>query len=1246
MRGKRANPLPARIGNLFFSIDNDALLGQNYRLLITAHSLLETAPAGDGEDARKRLSFAATHDTQELPGGHMAKNQKTWDGNNAAAYVAYAMSDAAAIYPITPSSVMGELADEWAAKGQKNLMGQKVAIREMQSEAGAAGAVHGSLVAGAMTTTFTASQGLLLMIPNMYKIAGELLPGVFHVAARAVAAHALSIFGDHQDVMAARQTGFSFLCSNSPQEAMDLALVAHLAAIDASLPFVHFFDGFRTSHEVRKIELIDYEAMKSVVNWDRVQEFRERAMNPEHPHQRGTAQNPDTYFQNRERANPFYEQVPSIVLDAMKRVGSITGRSYKLFDYYGDPEADRVVIAMGSACETLEEVVDYLNARGQRVGVLKVRLFRPFSAEHFLRVLPATVETVTVLDRTKEPGAPGEPLYQDICTAFVEHGDRTRVFPKIVGGRYGLGSKEFTPAMGKAVFDNMLVSGPKNHFTVGIEDDVTELSLELGEDLATVPTGTVQCKFFGLGSDGTVGANKQAIKIIGDNTDLYAQAYFFYDSKKSGGFTVSHLRFGPKPIKSSYLVNQADFVACHKAAYVQLYDVLEGIKEGGTFLLNSPWETLADMERELPGGMKRAIACKKLKFYNVDAVKVAMEVGLGGRINMVTQTAYFKLANVIPFEQAVSLLKDSIRKTYGGKGEKVVNMNIAAVDKAVEALVEIKYPASWADAPDTPGLYDDADPYIAGVVRPILSQQGDKLPVSAFEPDGIVPLGTSACEKRGVAILVPEWQPENCIQCNQCALVCPHAAIRPVLAAPEELEGAPASFVTVEPKGKGLEGLKFRIQPYVMDCQGCGSCANVCPAKEKALIMKPLETQQKDQVANLAFAEENVTLKDDVLDRFTLKGSQFQQPLLEFSGACAGCGETPYAKLVTQLFGERMIIANATGCSSIWGGSSPVTPYCQNKNGFGPAWGNSLFEDAAEYGLGIHDAYAQRRAKLADIVTEALAGDLPEDLAEAMKGWLDNQDDAEKSREYGEAILSALHDAPDADGSLHELWHMSDLFTKKSFWIFGGDGWAYDIGYGGLDHVLASGADINVLVLDTEVYSNTGGQASKATPLGSVAKFAAAGKRMKKKELGRMAMTYGYVYVASISMGADMNQTLKALKEAEAYKGPSLVIAYAPCINQGIRKGMGKSMEEAKLAVKSGYWPLYRFHPELLAEGKNPFSLDSKEPDDSLNDFLMGENRYTQLDQADPQTARALRERMAEQYKTRYADLKALGDAK
>ena len=1174
----------------------------------------------------------------------MAKHMKTMDGNTAAAHIAYALSDVAAIYPITPSSVMGELADEWSAKGQKNLMGQRVNIREMQSEAGAAGAVHGSLAAGALTSTFTASQGLLLMIPNMYKIAGELLPGVFHVSARALASHALSIFGDHQDVMAARQTGFAFLCSNNPQESMDLALVAHLAAIDSSVPFCHFFDGFRTSHEIRKINVIDYEDIRKVVNWDNVQAFRESAMNPEHPHQRGTAQNPDIYFQNREASNPYYDAVPSIVVDAMKRVASITGRSYKPFDYYGDPEADRVIVAMGSSCDVIEEVVDYLMAQGQRVGLLKVRLYRPFSAQHMLNVLPSTVETLTVIDRTKEAGALGEPLYQDVCTAFVENGDQIRVFPKIIAGRYGLGSKEFTPVMAKAIFDNMLVASPKNHFTVGIDDDVTNLSLELGEDIDTVPAGTVQCKFFGLGSDGTVGANKDAIKIIGDNTDMYAQGYFAYDSKKSGGFTVSHLRFGKSYLKSSYLVNSADFIACHKDSYVNMYDILEGIKEGGTFLLNSGWHTLEDMERELPGQMKRVIAAKHLKFFNVDAVKVASEVGLGNRINMVTQTAFFKLANVLPIDDAIEYIKKAIKKTYGKKGDKVVNMNIAAVDKALEALTEIKYPESWAEAADTPSIYSDSDPYIANVVRPILAQQGDKLPVSSFDPRGIVPLGTTACEKRGVAVDIPEWDASKCIQCNRCSMACPHAAIRPVLASPEELENAPESFVTIDANGKELKGLKFRIQVYAEDCLGCGSCVNTCPAKEKALVLKPLESQREAQVANLKFAEENISIKDNLMDRATLKGSQFCQPLLEFSGACAGCGETPYVKLITQLFGERMIVANATGCSSIWGGSAPTTPYCQNKDGFGPAWGNSLFEDAAEYGLGMHDAYKQRRDGLADVCRAAMEKPgIAEGLKEALGNWLANMDDAALSKEYGDAVLEEIYAGAAVDETLAKILDMQDLFTKKSFWVFGGDGWGYDIGYGGLDHVIASGADINILVIDTEVYSNTGGQASKATPLGSIAKFAAAGKPVRKKELGRMAMTYGYVYVASVSMGADMNQVLKAFKEAEAYHGPSLIIAYAPCINQGIRKGMGRSLEEAKLAVQTGYWPLYRFNPLLKEEGKNPFVLDYKKaPDGTLEEFLLGENRYAQLEKAKPELAKELRSTMAKQYQERFDDLTEL----
>ena len=1173
----------------------------------------------------------------------MVKKMKTMDGNTATSHIAYALSDVACIYPITPSSVMGELADDWAAAGRKNLMGQTVTVREMQSEAGAAGAVHGSLAAGALTSTFTASQGLLLMIPNMYKISGELLPGVFHVSARAIAAHALSIFGDHQDVMAARQTGFAFLCSSSVQECMDLALVAHLSAIESSVPFCHFFDGFRTSHEVQKIEVIDYEDIRSLVNWEKVNEFRQNAMNPEHPHQRGTAQNPDIYYQGRERANPFYEATPAIVVEAMKKVASITGRAYKPFDYVGHPEADRVIIAMGSACETIEETLAHLNAQGQRVGLVKVRLYRPFSVDHLMRAIPATADTITVLDRTKEPGALGDPLYLDVCTAFMEKGEA----PRLLAGRYGLGSKEFTPAMAKAVYDNMLSAGPKNHFNIGIIDDVSDTHLEIGEELNTVPEGTVQCKFFGLGADGTVGANKQAIKIIGDNTEQYAQAYFAYDSKKSGGFTVSHLRFGHSPIKSTYLVNQADYIACHKAAYVHQYDVLEGIKEGGVFVLNSDWNSLEALERELPAAMKRVIARKRLRFYNVDAVKVASEVGLGGRINMIMQTAFFKLANVLPFEQAVTLLKDSIRHSYGNKGEQIVNMNIAAVDKALDALQEIAVPAAWADAKDAPHGHTHDPEYVASVVRPILAQQGDKLPVSSFQPDGLVPLGTTAFEKRGVAINIPEWIPDNCIQCCQCSYVCPHAAIRPVLAEEAELAGAPASFVTKDAIGKELKGLKFRIQVYAEDCLGCGSCAEVCPAKTKALVMRPLEDQMADQVANLRYADANISIKDNLVARVTLKGSQLQQPLLEFSGACAGCGETPYVKLLTQLFGERMIIANATGCSSIWGGSAPTVPYTTNKDGYGPAWGNSLFEDGAEYGFGMMTAVAHRREKLALLIEEALKhDDLPPALTEAMNGWLANRDDADQSKQFGEAILAALSDAelPD-DHVFDEIWEMNDMFTKKSLWIFGGDGWAYDIGYGGLDHVLASGQDINVLVMDTEVYSNTGGQASKATPLGSIAKFAAAGKRTGKKDLGRMAMTYGYVYVASVSMGANKQQVLKAFKEAEAYKGPSLIIAYAPCINQGIRKGMGKSMEEARLAVESGYWPLYRYNPDLAAEGKAPFTLDSKEPDGTLKSFLAGENRYAQLETLHPAEAQKLQAELEKSYKERYDLLKHLADA-
>ncbi|MCR4667685.1 MAG: pyruvate:ferredoxin (flavodoxin) oxidoreductase [Desulfovibrio sp.] len=1172
---------------------------------------------------------------------------KTMDGNNATAYIAYALTETAAIYPITPSSVMGEVMDEMAAKGRKNIFGQKVLIREMQSEAGAAGVVHGMLAAGSLTSTYTASQGLLLMIPNMYKIAGEMLPGVFHVSARALAAHALSIFGDHQDVMASRATGFCFLCSSSVQECMDLALVSHLSAIDASLPFCHFFDGFRTSHEIQKISLIDYEDIKKLVNWEKIEEFRETALNPEHPHIRGTAQNPDIYFQNMEAKNLYYDAVPEIVYKNMQKVGEITGRKYHLFDYVGDPEADRIIISMGSSCEVVEETVKYLNAQGQRTGLVKVRLFRPFSAKDLLSAIPATTTCISVLDRTKEPGTLGEPLYEDVCTAFLEKGEA----PTILAGRYGLGSKDFTPGMAKAIFDNMRGLQPKNHFTVGIVDDVSHLSLDVDEEINTVPEGTVQCKFFGIGADGTVGANKQAIKIIGDNTDLYAQAYFAYDSKKSGGFTVSHLRFGKAPITSSYLITRADYIACHKSAYVNMYDILEGVKDGATFVLNSNWSD-ADLEKHLPASMKRTIASKKLKFFNIDAVDVAQKVGLGGRINMIMQTVFFKLANVISFDKAVALLKESIKKTYGSKGDKVVNMNIAAVDNALTSLHEVKYPESWASAKDETAACScgctgtcscGENDYIESYVKPILLQHGDKLPVSAMEPAGLALPGTAACEKRGVAILIPEWQSQNCIQCCQCSFVCPHAAIRPVLCTDDEKADAPDSFVTVEAKGKELKGLHFRMQVYPEDCLGCGSCADVCPAKEKALVMKPLETQIEAQKENLAFAQDEVEIKDSLLPRDTLKGSQLQQPLHEFSGACAGCGETPYVKVLTQLFGERMLIANATGCSSIWGASSPTTPYCTNSKGQGPAWGNSLFEDAAEYGCGMGLAYVQRRNKLADDVKALLdVKGIPAELSKACQAWLDNKDDANLSREYGEQLLEALasFEHPLADA----VYGQNDLLTKKSVWVFGGDGWAYDIGYGGLDHVLASGDDINILVMDTEVYSNTGGQSSKATPLGAVAQFAVAGKRTGKKDLGKMAMSYGYVYVASICMGADKQGVIRAFREAEAYKGPSLIIAYAPCINQGVRKGMGKSMEEGKAAVTSGYWNLYRYNPDLVRERKNPFQLDSKAPTTDMEEFLSGENRYASLAKKDPEASRALRDELIKSYKARYASLKQWAD--
>ena len=1163
----------------------------------------------------------------------MAKTM-TIDGNTAAAHVAYAFSDVAAIYPITPSSPMAEVADDWAANGRVNLFGQKVKIAEMQSEAGAAGAVHGSLKAGALTTTFTASQGLLLMIPNMYKIAGEQLPGVFHVSARALAYHALSIFGDHSDVMGTRQTGFAMLASASVQEVMDLALVTHLSAIKSSIPFVHFFDGFRTSHEVQKVEAIDYEDMGKLLDYDAVKKFRERALNPEHPHLAGSAQNPDIYFQGREAANKLYIDLPDIVQGYMDQVSALTGRKYNLYDYVGAADAENVIVIMGSGADVVEETINHLNAKGAKLGLLKVRLYRPFPADRFVAALPASVKKIAVLDRTKESGSLGEPLYQDVVNALFETG---RADVKVVGGRYGLGSKEFTPSMVKAVYDN-LDGEMKNHFTVGIVDDVTFTSLDVKEQVNAAPEGTIACKFYGLGSDGTVGANKNSIKIIGDHTDMYAQGYFSYDSKKSGGLTVSHLRFGKTPIQSPYLIDAADFVACHNSSYVTKYDMLEGIKEGGVFLLNSPW-SLEEMESELPASMKNAIAQKKVKFYNMDGIKIAREVGMGNRINTVMQAAFFVLANVIPAAEAIEYMKAAAKKSYAKKGDEVVQKNYAAIDAGANGFVEVKYPESWATTTEGKVVVDVTDdPYFKDFIKPVLAQNGDKLPVSKLAPDGCVPTATTRYEKRGIAVEVPVWNPDACIQCNQCSMVCPHAAIRPFLIK-EETE---VPFATKAATGKEFAGYKFRMQVSPLDCSGCGNCADICPAKAKgALTMTALAEVDEVENANwntcLDLPEADVEFNPN-----TVKNSQFLQPLFEFSGACAGCGETPYVKLVTQLFGDRMIVANATGCSSIYGGSAPTVPYSVNKKGHGPAWANSLFEDNAEFGFGMNLATAQRRAKLADVVKALAEKTDKEDVKAAANEWLENMNCAKGSREAGEKLLAAL-DACCCDCcEKKEILSMKDLLTKKSQWIFGGDGWAYDIGYGGLDHVLAMNEDVNVLVMDTEVYSNTGGQSSKATPTGPIAKFAAAGKRTSKKDLGMMAMSYGYVYVAKVCMGADKNQLMKAITEAEAYPGPSLIIAYAPCINHGIN--MSKSQEEAKKAVEAGYWPLYRYNPLLAKEGKNPFILDSKPAKSEYKDFIMGEVRYASLKKMFPEVAEELFARAEQEAKDKYDYYKKLND--
>ncbi len=1170
----------------------------------------------------------------------MLKKMQTLDGNTAAAHVAYAMSDVATLYPITPSSPIGEIADEWAAMGRKNIFGQTLTIRQLQSEAGAAGAVHGSLAAGALTTTFTASQGLLLMIPNMYKMAGELLPAVLHVTARAIAAHALSIFGDHQDVMAVRQTGFAMLASASIQEVMDLGLVAHLAAIESSVPFIHFFDGFRTSHEIQKIEIIEYEDMAKLVNWDAVEKFRKRGANPERPELRGSAQNPDIYFQGREAANSYYMKVPEIVSSYMKKVGELTGRKYKLFDYVGHPKAERIVISMGSSCETVEEYINYALAKGERIGAVKVRLYRPFSAESLLSVIPASVKRVTVLDRTKEPG-PGGPLYTDVSTAFVEQGGRMGENPLVINGRYGLGSKEFNPGMIKAVFDNMNVVIPKNHFTIGIEDDVTHTSLSWDNLMGVAPGDAIRCKFWGLGSDGTVGANKTAIKIIGNNTPKYVQGYFAYDSKKSGGITISHLRFGNAPIQSAYQIFSPEYIACHNPSYIHLYDILEGIKPGASFVLNSPW-TLEEMEEEIPCAMRRTIAEKKLKFYNVNAVKIASEVGLEGRISMIMQTAFFKISGIIPIDDAVKYLKEEIKKMFGKKGEAVVQMNLDAVDKTLDSIVEVDYPEAWADAVVLPEPELDDPEFIKKVLRPIVAQKGDSLPVSAFPPDGIFPVGTTKYEKRGVAINVPMWIPENCIQCNQCSLVCPHASIRPFLVTDEEMKKAPDGFNVIKAKGKALKGYNFRIQVYSQDCLGCGNCADICPAKDKALKMMHLDTQMEDQIINLDFAE-TLPIRDNLMKRNSVKGSQFYQPLLEFSGACAGCGETPYAKLLTQLFGERMVIGNATGCSSIWGGYAPSIPYCTNKEGFGPTWGNSLFEDPAEFTYGMFLGHLQQRKKLAELMRQALPMDIPDELKQALEGWINNMNHPEKSREFGDRLKELLPDHSN-NKLLMDIYNMKCLFSKKSYWVFAGDGAAYDIAYGGIDHILATGEDINVLVFDTEVYSNTGGQSSKATPTGAIAKYAASGKKTTKKDMGSIFMSYGYIYVANVSMGANKNQLLKALTEAEAYEGPSLVMAYSPCINHGIKIGMGKTQHEMKKAVECGYWPLYRFNPDLKKQGKNPLTIDSKDPDGNLQEFLSGEIRYAALEKLFPEESKRLRAALEEEYRQRFAKLKRFAE--
>ncbi len=1145
------------------------------------------------------------------------KQMKSMDGNVAAAHVAYAFTEVAAIYPITPSTTMAEQVDEWAAHEKRNIFGNIVRVAEMQSEAGAAGALHGALQSGALSTTFTASQGLLLMIPNMYKMSGELLPAVFHVTARTIASQALSIFGDHSDINAVRQTGFAMLASGSVQQVMDLAGIAHLAAIKSSVPFLHFFDGFRTSHEIQKVEVMEYEDLEKLIDYDAIDKFRKNGLNPENSCTRGSAQNPDVFFQAREASNKYYDAIEDIVEGYMQEISKITGREYHPFTYYGSPDAENIIVAMGSVTETIIEVIDYLAAKGEKVGLISVHLYRPFSEKYFMKVLPKNVKKISVLDRTKEPGATGEPLYLDVREIFYGKPNA----PMIVGGRFGLSSKDTTPAQMIAVYENLKLPEPKNGFTVGIVDDVTFLSLPVGDDVSVVPAGTIEAKFYGLGSDGTVGANKNSIKIIGDTTELHSQAYFAYDSKKSGGITVSHLRFGTKNIRSTYLISQPDFVACHVPSYIFKYNVLRGLKKGGTFLLNSAWSAEETLSK-LPEKYKYYLAKNDINFYIMNATLIADELGLGTRTNTIMQAAFFKLSNVIPYEKAIGEMKAAIKKSYGKKGDDVVNMNYAAIDKGAEALVKVTIPAEWKNITLSSAVEGGKAPeFITKVAEPMNRLEGDLLPVSAFmdRADGTLPAGTSQYEKRGIAVHVPKWVPDNCIQCNQCAYVCPHAVIRPFLLNEKEAASVPAGTALVDAKGKGLEGLKFRIQISPLDCTGCGNCAQVCPAKEKALVMESLESQLSES-APWEYMTQKVGYKDTFLPKNTVKGSQFSQPLFEFSGACAGCGETPYIKLITQLYGDRMMIANATGCSSIYGGSSPATPYCRNAKGEGPSWANSLFEDNAEYGYGMNLGVEHQRTRISDLVEVYIKEGSSDELKSLLKDWSENKTNPEKTKELRDKIVPLLE--KDKAKSAAEILKLKQYLIKKSIWIFGGDGWAYDIGFGGLDHVAASGEDVNILVMDTEVYSNTGGQSSKATPTAAVAKFAASGKKIRKKDLGMMLMSYGYVYVAQVSMGANHAQYLKAVMEAEAYPGPSVIIAYSPCINHGLRAGMGKSQLEAKMAVESGYWSLFRFNPLLEQEGKNPFILESKDPDFSkFQDFLAGEVRYTSLKKEFPESA-------------------------